>query len=65
MTRCPLRTRLSLNISVAYTQPRSTAFSTCGDRSEIDVAPRGSLSSASVTSLASLDESSSKWRTMR
>ena len=55
----------SPNISVPNTQPRSTAFSTCADRSEIEVAPRGSRSSAAVRSAASRDGSSSKCRTMR
>src|SRR4026209_2707743 len=37
----------------------------CVEKSEIDVAQRGRRSSASVMSLASLDESTSKCRTMR
>ncbi len=64
-TRWPVRTCASPNISVENTQPRSTASSICGDRSEIEVAPRGSLSSAAVKSAASLAGSSSKWRMMR
>ena len=54
-SRWPVLTRGSPNIKVPYTQPRSTAFSTCAERSEIDVAPRGRRSSASVTSCASRD----------
>ena len=58
-SRWPVRTWNSPNISVANTQPRSTASSICGDRSEIELAPRGSLSSAAVKSAASLAGSSS------
>ena len=64
-TRCPVRTCVSPNIRVANTQPRSTASSTCGARSEIALAPRGSRSSAAVTSPASRAASSSKCRTTR
>ncbi len=63
-TRWPVRTCDSSNINVPNTQPRSTASSICGARSVIEVAPRGSRSSAAVTSAESLPGSSSKWRTM-
>ena len=65
MSRWPVRTWLSRNISEPYTQPRSTACSTWSDRSEMEVAPRGRRSRALVTSPASRPASSSKWRTMR
>ncbi|MEJ0046338.1 MAG: hypothetical protein WDN04_09570 [Rhodospirillales bacterium] len=51
--RWPVRTWCSPNISVANTQPRSIDSSILGEKSEIEVAPRGSLSSDAVMSDAS------------
>jgi len=60
-----VRTWESPYISEPYTQPRSTAFSTCDDRSEIEVAPRGSLSSDSVRSRANRPGSTPNSRMIR
>ncbi len=60
-----MRICASPNLRVDQTQARSAASSMCADRSEIDVAPRGSLSSDSVKSRASLPASMLKTRTMQ
>ena len=64
-TRCPVRTCDSPNSRVPKTQPRSTVSAMCGDRSEIEVAPRGSRSRAAVMSRASRDGSIWNSRMMR
>src|SRR6185312_12755136 len=56
--------RESPNLRVAHTQARSVASSMCADRSEIEVAPRGRRSSASVRSRASLAASMPDARTI-
>src|SRR6185437_1035962 len=56
--------RESPNLRVAHTQARSVASSMCADRSEIEVAPRGRRSSASVRSRASLAASMPHARTI-
>ena len=57
-SKVPVRTALSPNIKEPYTQPRSTAVSMVSEMLLMEVAPRGSRSSAVVMSLASTDASS-------